>query len=167
MILFNQLVFGGNDLLSGGQWIANPDGKYIGMGISVALCGFLGITLNVIGYQLGDASKVAWMEYLDLIFAFIFQYAIFKEPPNMWEWIGLACLLSTCLLHLGEELIKYYMAKDKVNSLKSADAESEALDTLDPQETKQTYDSAATYTAIKSGGGEGVDEEQKTVEISG
>jgi len=130
-----------------------------------------GIVFNVIGYQLGDASKVTWMEYLDLIFAYIFQYAIFKEPPNMWEWIGLACLLSTCLLHLGEELIKYYMAKDKVNSLKSADAESEALDTLDPQETKQTYDSvdsAATYTAIKNGeGGMGVDEEQKTVEISG
>jgi len=112
MILFNQLVFGGNDLLSGGQWIANPDGKYIGLVISVAVCGFLGITLNVIGYQLGDASKVAWMEYLDLIFAFIFQYAVFGDVPNIWEWIGLTCLMSTCMLHLGEEVWKYRSAKN-------------------------------------------------------
>lgn len=81
----------------------------------------------------------------------------------------MACLLSTCVLHLGEELVKYVMAKNRVDALKTTDSELiDTADTLDTRETKQSYESACTYTAIKdAAGGEGVDEEQKTVEISG
>lgn len=32
---------------------------------------------------------------------------MFRTLPNMWEWIGLACLLSTCAVHLIEEYVKY------------------------------------------------------------
>merc|ERR1719331_242951 len=112
MILFNQLVFGGNELLSGGQWIANPDGKYIGLVLSVALCGFLGITLNVIGYQLGDATKVAWMEYLDLVFAFIYQWLYEKDIPDKWEIVGCMCLFSVCFINVGEEMYHYCKSKN-------------------------------------------------------
>jgi len=168
LIVLNHFIFQ-SDLIAGGKWNTSPSGYYVGMVALCGLFGFFGIVFNVIGYQLGDASKVAWMEYLDLIFAYIFQYAIFGEPPNLWEWIGLACLLSTCVLHLGEELVKYVMAKNRVDALKTTDSELiDTADTLDTRETKQSYESACTYTAIKdAAGGEGVDEEQKTVEISG
>jgi len=112
VVLLNHYVFE-SDLIAGGKWIGFPDARYVGLVCLVAVFGFLGITLNILGYQLGDASKVAWMEYLDLIFAYIFQWAIFNQRPNLWEWIGLACLLSTCVLHLGEELFKYKLAKKR------------------------------------------------------
>ena len=67
--------------------------------------------LSVIGYQLGDSTKVAWMEYFDLIFAYFFQWIAFNIPPNKWEWIGLACLLATCIIHILEEIIKYKQVK--------------------------------------------------------
>merc|ERR1712083_165600 len=94
-----------SDLIGGGGWTL--DAETIGFMLICALFGYLGLSLNVIGYQMGDATKVAWMEYFDLVFAYFFQYSIFGNVPNIWEWIGLVCLLSTCAVHLVEEIIKY------------------------------------------------------------
>ena len=106
VILLNRFVFH-SDLIAGGMWNPLYNMKTVGLIILCALCGFAGLTLNVIGYQIGDATKVAWMEYFDLIFAYIFQWVVFGNMPNLWEWIGLGCLLSTCAIHLIEELVKY------------------------------------------------------------
>ena len=80
------------------------------MGI-IGVLGFLALMLNVIGYQIGDATKVAWMEYLDLVFAFLYQWLYFGDIPTNWEIIGCCMLLSTCLIHLGEEYYHYVQAK--------------------------------------------------------
>ena len=77
----------------------------------IGILGFLALMLNVIGYQIGDATKVAWMEYLDLVFAFLYQWLYFRDIPTNWEVIGCCMLLSTCLIHLGEEYYHYHQAK--------------------------------------------------------
>merc|ERR1712154_281608 len=111
VILLNRFVFH-SEVLSGGQWKALSDGgKTIGLIVLCAMCGFAGLSLNVIGYQMGDATKVAFMEYFDLIFAYIFQWTVFGTEPNVWEWVGLACLLSTCIVHLIEEVVKYKQSR--------------------------------------------------------
>ena len=73
--------------------------------VIIGILGFLALMLNVIGYQIGDATKVAWMEYLDLVFAFLYQWLYFKNIPTKWEIIGWCSLLATYFIHLGE---KYY-----------------------------------------------------------
>ena len=105
VILLNRYVFH-SDLIAGGMWL-DLTLRNVALILVCALCGFVGLSLNVVGYQLGDATKVALMEYCDLIFAYIFQWAVFGTVPNLWEWIGLACLLSTCMVHVIEEAIKY------------------------------------------------------------
>merc|ERR1719458_727896 len=77
----------------------------------IGILGFLGLMLNVIGYQIGDATKVAWMEYLDLVFAFLYQWLYFKDTPSTWEIVGCCALLSTCFVNLGEEYYNYIQAK--------------------------------------------------------
>jgi len=42
----------------------------IGIMLSVGCLGFLGLTLQVVGYQYGDATKVSWLQYLSLVFGF-------------------------------------------------------------------------------------------------
>ena len=67
--------------------------------------------------------------YLDFILFFVFALFVFVlsnqseiSSPSfshfcwciLWQIrIGLACLLSTCVLHLGEELFKYKLAKKR------------------------------------------------------
>ena len=76
----------------------------------LGIFGFFGVMLSVIGYQIGDATKVAWMEYLDLVFAFLYQWLYFKEVPDIWEVIGFCALVSTCFIHLAEESYNYRQA---------------------------------------------------------
>jgi|ERR1712129_42209 len=112
-IFLNGFVFE-NQWLDKGEWtFMNDNGRTIGLIVVCALCGFIGLSLNVIGYQKGDATKVAMMEYFDLIFAYIFQWLLFGEIPNEWEMIGLFCLLSTCGVHLIEEIVKYRRRKSQ------------------------------------------------------
>lgn len=91
--------------ISGGDW--DWSRKTLVMVPLMGVLGFLALMLNVVGYQLGDATKVAWMEYLDLVFAFLFQWLYFKETPNLWEAAGCAGLVSTCLVNLAEEYWRY------------------------------------------------------------
>jgi len=98
-----------SDDLSGGDWDWSLRTGIVMMVIGIL--GFLALMLNVIGYQIGDATKVAWMEYLDLVFAFLYQWLYFKDIPTTWEIVGCCMLLSTCIIHLGEEYYHYYQAK--------------------------------------------------------
>ena len=112
LILCNMLLFQ-SEMISGSsdEDALSENGQSIGLMMLSGLLGFAGMALNVVGYQIGDATKVASMEYLDLIYAFIFQWFMFGDIPNVYEWIGLICLLSTCALHFVEEWHNYKEAK--------------------------------------------------------
>jgi len=89
----------------GGEWTISLYNT--GMMMLMAAMGFAGLLLSVIGYQIGDATKVAWMEYLDLVFAFVYQWLYFKEEPDMWEFIGASLLMCICVIHVCEEFLKW------------------------------------------------------------
>eukprot|EP01084_Bolivina_argentea_P293344 504492_1 len=110
VILINRLWLH-SDELSGGDWdFTMPTGIVM---VVIGVLGFAALMFNVIGYQIGDATKVAWMEYLDLVFAFLYQWLYFKNKPTMWEIIGCCALLSTCFIHLGEEYYNYLKHQNK------------------------------------------------------
>eukprot|EP01084_Bolivina_argentea_P293343 504491_1 len=100
-----------SDGLSGGDW--DFSFRTVIVMVVIGILGFLALMLNVIGYQIGDATKVAWMEYLDLVFAFLYQWLFFGDIPSNWEIIGCCSLLSTCVIHLGEEYYHYVKAKNE------------------------------------------------------
>jgi len=108
LIVITQFAPGGSSI-DGGQWSASWDTWVV---ICILGCfSFTALMCNVIGYQLGDATKVAWMEYLDLVFAFLYQWLYLKDIPDQWEIIGCLCLLSTCFINLAEELYHYFTLK--------------------------------------------------------
>ena len=97
-------------MLSGGEWDFSVE-----TGVIMAIMGvlsFMALMCNVMGYQIGDATKVAWMEYLDLVFAFLFQWLCFGEEPTMWDMVGCAFLLSACLVNVAEEWVRYKRSRN-------------------------------------------------------
>lgn len=94
-----------SDILSGGDWDFSAE-----TAVTMSVMGVLGLfalMCNVVGYQLGAATKVAWMEYLDLVFAVLFQWLWFGASPTMWDMVGCAFLLSACLVNVAEEWLRY------------------------------------------------------------
>ena len=114
VILINRLWLHSDDL-SGGDWDFSLSTGVVMVVIGVL--GFSALMLNVIGYQIGDATKVAWMEYLDLVFAFLYQWLYFGNTPTNWEIIGCASLLSTCFIHLAEEYYNYLKHKSQKETI--------------------------------------------------
>lgn len=103
----------GASLIDQAAWSWTWD-TWVVMGI-IGTFSFLALVCNVNGYQQGEATKVAWMEYLDLVFAFLYQWLYEKDTPDRWELIGCMCLLSTCLINLVEEVYLYCRAKATAN----------------------------------------------------
>eukprot|EP00483_Globobulimina_turgida_P002079 UN02081 len=108
-----------SDGLSGGDWDYSLNTLIVM--IIIGFLGFLALMFNVIGYQIGDATKVAWMEYLDLVFAFLYQWLYFQDIPTHWEVIGCCLLLSVCIIHVGEEYYHHIKAKICTTSVAEGD----------------------------------------------
>ena len=85
------------------------NGKYdlysLFMIILIGIFDFGGIACNIIGYQIGDASKVLWFENIDLISSILYQIFLFNSIPNKFELIGAVLFLITALIPLFEENI--------------------------------------------------------------
>ena len=85
LIMIDRLLIN-SDVLEDGDW--DFSWYTVVTMIILGVLGFFSVMCTVIGYQIGDATKVAWMEYLDLVFAFLYQWLYFKEVPTTWEIIG-------------------------------------------------------------------------------
>jgi len=113
LVLAVNKLWPATDGLSGGDWQFPPSRETAGVMVAIGVLGFVAMMLNVVGYQIGDATKVAWMEYMDLVFAFMYQWLWFEDAPKTWEIIGCFALFSTCLINLGEEYYHYVQAKKR------------------------------------------------------
>eukprot|EP01083_Nonionella_stella_P050123 133422_1 len=80
----------------------------------LGIFGFLGLTFSILGYQYADATKVAWLEYISLVYAFAYQIFFFGDIPNVFEVIGVVFVLLACCVSLLEEAYKHY-SKRKVS----------------------------------------------------
>jgi len=103
LIAVNQYVLK-SDVFGGVEWDLSIQSAAVMAAMGAV--GFLALMCNVKGYQMGDATKVAWMEYLDLVFAFLFQWQCFGELPTKWDVLGCALLVSACLVNVAEEYLR-------------------------------------------------------------
>merc|ERR1711971_797535 len=53
--------------------------------IAVGFGGFAGMSLNVKGYQIGNAAVISWLEYIAIPLGFVYQSFIFENPPDEFE----------------------------------------------------------------------------------
>ncbi|MEM9429057.1 MAG: DMT family transporter [Pseudomonadota bacterium] len=61
----------------------------------VGLAGTSGQFLMVWAFQIAEASALAPVDYLRLIFAVLAGYAVFAEVPDLWTWAGAAIIVSS------------------------------------------------------------------------
>ena len=61
----------------------------------VGLAGTTGQFLMVGAFQVAEASALAPVDYIRLIFALIAGYVLFNEIPDVWTWIGAAIIIGS------------------------------------------------------------------------
>lgn len=63
----------------------------------LSLCGTFGQFLMVGAYQIAEASALAPIDYVRLVFAVIAGYAVFSEIPDIWTFTGSAVIVLSAL----------------------------------------------------------------------
>eukprot|EP01083_Nonionella_stella_P074610 202446_1 len=104
------------------------------MMLAMGLCGFGILSFSVIGYQLGEATQVSWLEYITIPMGFVYQTILFNDAPNKYECVGAIFVTIGCLLPLFESLYIYCngMVKERLSN----------STTRDDRETETDFDSA-------------------------
>ena len=94
------------------EWSFN--GIDIMITIIIGIVGFTAVSMGTIGFQYGEATKLAWLEYTSIIFAFLFQTYLFNDIPNDFEIIGAVLIGIAICLSIAEEIYHNYKKnKDK------------------------------------------------------
>mmetsp|Transcript_57908 Transcript_57908/g.96046 ORF Transcript_57908/g.96046 Transcript_57908/m.96046 type:complete len:363 (+) Transcript_57908:28-1116(+) len=73
----------------------------------------------IYGYQMGASTKVTYLEYVNLIFAYSIQWIIFKELRNVFEIIGAVLITSTFFILLYQQYRLYDVEKKQNQSQQS------------------------------------------------
>lgn len=107
---FHVEVLGNLDFDDEEQWQWSWDSFFITA--LFAVLGFVAIGLSVTGYQYGEATKVSWLEYINIPIGFLCQWLIFQNTPNKYELIGGSLVTIGCLLTPLEQLYKYCNKKE-------------------------------------------------------
>jgi len=97
---------------NGGQWDWSLEALMVSAGIgTLSVFAFMFL---VVGYQHGEATKVSWLEYMNVPIGFVYQYILFSESPNIFETVGAVIMLSTGLIEIAEEWYHYRQAQSKL-----------------------------------------------------
>jgi len=115
--------------ISGEDWTYSWD-MFLLM-LALGILSVLAVMCNSIGYTMGEATKVAWMEYLDLVFAFWYAWLIYGTVPSVWEIIGCCFLIMTCFINFGEEWYRHRQSELEREALEDAEEEYMAAPLLD------------------------------------
>jgi drug/metabolite transporter (DMT)-like permease len=78
------------------RWVM-PDAHQTLLLLGVAAAGILAQALVLRAYRLGEASFIAPLSYVRLIFAGILGAVWFAEFPDMWVWIGAGIIVAAAL----------------------------------------------------------------------
>lgn len=75
--------------------------------VALSALGTLGQAFVVRAWAIGEASALAPVGYVQLVFAALIGYAIFSEVPDLWTWVGTAVIVgSTLYITLREARLK-------------------------------------------------------------
>eukprot|EP01084_Bolivina_argentea_P299387 516066_1 len=94
----------GQNILIGGTF--NFDNENILLCLIVGFVGTLSQICCIYGYQIGESTKVVWLEYGNLIFAYSIQWILFHEITNNLEIIGAVLISSTFIVQLIQQIIE-------------------------------------------------------------
>ena len=80
--------------LSGTEWLLLA---------AVAVVGYYGQKLNIYAYKHGEASLLASLDYVRLLWATLFGFLVFGQLPGLWTWVGAAIVIAAAIFMIYRE----------------------------------------------------------------
>jgi drug/metabolite transporter (DMT)-like permease len=117
-LLSYQAIFVG--LLAGVpmSWLwVTPEWTGLGLMVGIGLVSSVGQWLGVRALRAGEASLVAGVEYMKLIYATILGYWLFSEWPDMFTLVGAVLIIGSALFTIHREARKRHPLEATVSAI--------------------------------------------------
>ena len=89
----------GTIYLSGPTWYLwqPPDAAQLLILVTIGIVGTTGQFLFVHAFKRAEASALAPIDYVRLVFAVLAGYFLYAEIPDLWTWTGAAIIITSAL----------------------------------------------------------------------
>eukprot|EP01083_Nonionella_stella_P202559 739917_1 len=105
VIFVLNMVYSPGDVIIGGWFDLSKE--MLGCNAAVGVVNLLSQICLIYGYQMGASTKVVWLEYINLIFAYGIQWIIFREISDLYEIIGASLIASTFFIQFGQQYMAF------------------------------------------------------------
>lgn len=74
--------------------------------LGVGVISYIAQMLNIYAYKWGEASVLASLDYVRLLYATLFGFLLFNTLPGPWTWVGAAVIIGASLYTVQRERAK-------------------------------------------------------------
>ena len=71
--------------------------------IAMGIISYIAQMLNITAYKYGEASVMASLDYVRLIYAVLFGWLLFETLPDFWTWFGAMIIISASIYTIHRE----------------------------------------------------------------
>jgi drug/metabolite transporter (DMT)-like permease len=71
--------------------------------IAMGIISYIAQMLNITAYKYGEASVMASLDYVRLIYAVLFGWLLFETLPDFWTWFGAMIIISASIYTIQRE----------------------------------------------------------------
>ncbi|MBO6814654.1 MAG: DMT family transporter [Rhizobiaceae bacterium] len=82
------------------QW---PTAFEWGLLIAMGLISYVAQLFNITAYKYGEASVMASLDYVRLVYSVIFGYFLFNNLPDVWTWVGAMIIIGASIYTIHRE----------------------------------------------------------------
>ncbi len=105
-ILTYQAIFIGIVMIIPAYWYWIPPTSYEwGLLVAIGLTSYGGQMLNIHAYKWGEASVLASLDYVRLLYATLFGYLLFSTLPGTYTWIGAIIIVGASIYTVQRERV--------------------------------------------------------------
>jgi drug/metabolite transporter (DMT)-like permease len=83
-------------------WKAPTDIEWLLL-VAVAVVSYFAQKCNIFAYKYGEASLLASLDYLRLLWATLFGFLVFDQLPGLWTWLGAAIVVAAAIFTIYRE----------------------------------------------------------------
>ena len=69
----------------------------------MGIISYIAQMLNITAYKYGEASVMASLDYVRLIYAVLFGWLLFETLPDFWTWFGAMIIISASIYTIQRE----------------------------------------------------------------
>lgn len=83
-------------------WIAPTTTEWLLL-VAVAVVSYFAQKCNIFAYKYGEASLLASLDYVRLLWATLFGFLVFDQLPGLWTWVGAAIVIGAAIFTIYRE----------------------------------------------------------------